>query len=221
MVHVSTVSVFGNTPGIELTEGTLCRPVTHYEQTKYELEQIIAERLSGRIPYSILRPSAVFGPRGLNLVKMILDLQSRSWITNYLKSCFMGRRRLNLVGVDNVVAAIRFLISSESVRDGDIFIVSDDEFEDNNYRYVENYLLKKLAVKNYPLPRPSIPRLLFKAIMRAKGRGLVEPDRVYSCRKLLDRGFVKRKSFQTALSEFVSWRLRESSGRTASGKCAS
>lgn len=215
MVHVSTISVFGNTPGIELTEETPCRPMTNYEQTKYELEQMIAERLRGRIPYSILRPSAVFGPGGLNLVKLISDLQSRSWLGNYLKSCLMGRRRLHLVSVVNVVAAIRFLIFSEHVRDGDIFIVSDDEFEENNYRHVENYVLNRLAAKNYPLPRPPIPRLLFKAIMRMNGRGLIEPDRVYSCRKLLDRGFVKRKCFATALSDFVTWRLNETSDRTA------
>ncbi len=205
LIHCSTAAVVGNVPDSEITEKTSCRPLTNYERTKLEIEKALLQQSRDSFELAIVRPTAVFGPGGRNLVKLANDLTNSRWIVRYLKSCLFGDRRMNLVCVENVVSAIEFLIDMDKSVDGEIFIVSDDDSPINSYRELESYLLHRFGLKEYPLRRISLQNTALPFLLRLAGRSNTNPRRIYSDRKLRNAGFKKSVSLEETLRSFADW----------------
>lgn len=205
LIHCSTAVVAGRARVTEVTEGTLCAPENAYEVVKYEIEKLLAEKSKGHFELVILRPTAVFGPGGKNLLKLADDLTHGSRFVNYLKSCLYGDRKMNLVCVDNVTAAISFLIESSQRFDRDIFIISDDEAPANNYREAEKFLMQSLSVDDYAFPRLVLPRFILVMALKLSGKANVNPARIYQSTKLMGAGFEKKVAFESGLKTFSDW----------------
>jgi len=205
LVHCSTAVVAGNISDDVVTEATECRPASDYEVTKLAIERILLQKCGESLEVVILRPTAVFGPRGRNLIKLANDLKGRPAFVNYLKSCLQGRRRMNLVHVDNVVAALVFLIDAPRGIGGEIYIVSDDESPLNNYRDVEQRLARGLGIPHYPLPPIAMPRAALSLALKVIGRTNTNPGRLYDGSKLLQAGFRKPVPLEQGLASFASW----------------
>ncbi len=81
-LFVSSQAAAGPSPaaGEYLDEASPCRPITWYGRSKLAAEQAL-QALDGRLPLTIVRPSAVLGPRDVDffsyfvLIKRGLDLQ--------------------------------------------------------------------------------------------------------------------------------------------------
>lgn len=209
VVHCSTATVVGVTRATEVTEKTPCHPGTAYEISKLAAEDIMLAASRGNFELAILRPTAVFGAGGKNLVKLADDLRTRPMWLNYLKSCLFGYRRMNLISVENVVAALTFLVETNRKLEGEIFLASDDDSDSNNYRDVEQYLIQNLGYKNYPLSLIRTPDVVLSAILKLAGRSNVNPRRVYDSRKLSAFGFNKPVSFESGLQAFTEWYKNE------------
>ena len=151
LIHCSTASVVGMVPNETIDENTTCNPGNEYEDNKLAVEKLLLEKYGELFEVVILRPTAVFGAGGLNLMKLANDLYGGSRFVNFMKSCLFGSRTMNLVCVENVVSAIVFLIISSKSFDNEVFITSDDKFSKNNYRYVEDYLLRRMKLRGYSL----------------------------------------------------------------------
>jgi nucleoside-diphosphate-sugar epimerase len=204
-IHCSTAAVFGRVYSDIITESTICNPVNEYEKNKIKIEQYILEKSGRTFKTVILRPTAIFGPGGKNLLKLTNDLKSKHKILNYIKSCLFSKRKMNLVSVYNVVAAIELFIRADKVINGGVFIISDDESEFNNFSYVEKYLLKSLGLPTYPFPNIPVPDFVLKMLLKMAGRTNYNPRCVYSCLKLLEFGLRKTVSFEEGLAGFVDW----------------
>lgn len=213
LVHCSTAVVVGRVPDDLVTEDTPCLPDPGYERTKLEMERRIAEKAAGRFELAILRPTAVFGPGGRNLIKLADDLSTGNRALNYLKSCLFDYRRMNLVSVDHVVAALTFLAFADRGWNGDVFIVSDDDHPCNNFRDVEKYLMTALECHDYTLPRIPFPRSVLATMLRLAGRSNNNPFRRYDDRKLRAEGFRNTLSFEVALEAFANWYKQRSTGK--------
>ena len=200
-IHCSTVSVFGRVSSDIVTENTKCNPVNEYEITKMQIEDAVFERADSAFDAVILRPTAIFGPGGRNLLKLANDLRSGNKIDNYLKACLCNMRKMNLVSVHNVVAAIKLLMQTDKKINREVFIVSDDEFQSNNYYYVERYLMKSLGLAGYPFPLIPVPYFMLKLA----GKSNFNSRRVYSCQKLVNLGLKKTVLFENGLADFVDW----------------
>jgi nucleoside-diphosphate-sugar epimerase len=205
LVHCSTAVVVGGVPDDVITEVTPCDPNNEYETTKLHIEELLKEKARGHFELAILRPTAVFGPGGKNLLKLASDLTTGSGFVSYAKSCLLGSRRMNLVYVDNVVFALLFLVFTDQRMDREIFIISDDEYLENNYRDIEKYLIKELGRKEYPLPRIPLPQLLLSNVLKLVGRSNSNPNRIYQSDKIKSIGFQKKTSFETGLTSFTEW----------------
>ena len=205
VVHCSTAVVVGVSPDPEITERTPCKPAPGYESTKFEMERIIAEKAAGRFDLAILRPTAVFGPGGKNLIKLADDLTLGSGVLNYLKSCLFDCRRMNLVSVGHVVSALSFLTFAEQRWEGGVFIVSDDDHPRNTYRDVEKYLMDALGRRDYAIPRIPAPTPVLSALLRLTGRSNSNPLRRYGAGKLRAAGFRNEVSFESGLDAFAYW----------------
>jgi nucleoside-diphosphate-sugar epimerase len=205
LVHCSTAVVVGRSTSKVVTESTECQPGDHYEETKLAIEQCLLREGAEALEVVILRPTAVFGPCGRNLVKLANDLEQRSALVNYLKSCLQGARRMNLVHVDNVVAALVFLLDAIGGVAGETFIISDDEFPINNYRDVECRLMAGLGISSYAIAPISAPRWMLSSALRVAGRTNINPGRIYDCSKIIGRGLKKPVLFEKGLTDFLIW----------------
>jgi nucleoside-diphosphate-sugar epimerase len=202
VVLCSTAVVAGCATENPITEETRCRPTTDYERTKLQIEQTFAAVAKDTFELAVLRPTAVVGPGSRNLQKLAADLSGANWILNYLRSSLYGRRRLNLVCVENVVAALEFLIRRRQTRHTELYIVSDDDDPSNNFRDVEEQLMSNLGVSSYPLPRIPIPPELLRALLRARRRSCVDPMRTFSGDELRRAGCQKVTTLEAGIERF-------------------
>jgi nucleoside-diphosphate-sugar epimerase len=205
LIHCSTAVVSGSASTDRVTENTPNKPLQEYEVTKCRIEKTILEKSEGLFETVILRPTAVFGKGGRNLVQLMDSLMCGNQFINYLKSCIYQYRRMNLVYIDNVVSAIEYFIRTDQNIKGETFIISDDEDPSNNYRDIERYMMQKLGCKAYPIAPISLPFPILKLLLRLAGRTNYNPALVYDCGKILSMGFKKPLSFNEGLSRFSNW----------------
>jgi nucleoside-diphosphate-sugar epimerase len=104
LVLLSSVGVYGRTPGGFVAEDSPLRPEGAYETTKGEAERVVREAaVHGTMKCSILRPSKVFGPemRPQDLYQLIAVID-RGWFF------FIGEAGAvaNYAHVDNVVEGL-------------------------------------------------------------------------------------------------------------------
>jgi len=208
LIHCSTAVIAGRVSSDKVTENTSDRPLNKYEFIKQRIEKLILEKTDGLFEIVILRPTAVFGKDGKNLVKLADDLMYGNRLVSYIKSCIYQFRRMNLVYIDNVVAAIEFFIQTDRNLTGETFIISDDEDPSNNYRDIEKYLMKRLGCNPYPIQPVSLPFLILKSLLGLSGKTNDNPALVYDCGKILSLGFKKPVSFKEGLSHFSDWYVK-------------
>ena len=204
LVHLSSATVAGRAKEDSIEERTACLPFTQYEKTKLAVENKLLEYATGNFEIGILRPTAIFGPGGRNLAKLATALVCASRFTNYWRTCLQGRRKMNLVHVANVVAAIEFIaVLSQQITE-EVFIVSDDEYPENNYADVEKVLMDCFGLSPYPFALLPLNDLLPLALLLT-GRSNITANRIYDCRKIRSYGLVKPVSFTDGLRGFAKW----------------
>lgn len=204
-IHCSTAAVVGRTKVSRITEETPCQPVTEYGITKLKIEQAIIKAAADKaFDVVVLRPTAVFGREGEQLLKLVRDLTHGKVWKNYAKSCLFGKRKMNLVHMANVIAAIIFFVQIEKSLDGNIFILSDDDDPKNNFSDVERFLMSALAIKRYPLPKIILPTWILSALLIMRGRNNVNPMCEYDSSKLKNLGFKKLVGLEAGLTEYAN-----------------
>lgn len=205
LIHCSTADVAGRTPHQCVVESSPSRPVTAYAKAKLKVEDAILTTDKIDFAVTVLRPTAVFGLGGQNLRKLAQDLVRSSGWRNALKACAFGRRRMNLVHVDNVVASILFLADRGHALGKEVFIISDDDAPSNNFADVELAMMKGLGVRNSRLLRIHFPSWLLSLILRALSKNNVNPRCVYDSSKLRSLGFQRAISFEEGLTLYIAW----------------
>ena len=83
-IHCSSAVVAGRVKGNIVDEETLCNPLSDYEKTKLAIEHLLVSRFKDKVELIIVRPTAVFGVGGLNLVQTIGILKDKPRIINIL-----------------------------------------------------------------------------------------------------------------------------------------
>ncbi len=203
LVHCSTAVVVGDITINRVNELSTCSPVTPYEQTKLALEKrVISASLRG-LDVGILRPTAIVGCDGKNLLKLAHSLMHGNQFSNYLKTCVLGKMPMHLVPVRNVVAALLHLALSTKQLDGNIFIVSADEDVDNNFQRVEEILLDELGLNCTKFPYIILPRILQSLLFKFMNRNDINMNRTYDSKKLSDYGFEPIDSVNEAVRQFA------------------
>lgn len=209
LIHCSTASVFGHVKQDILNEEVVCNPTSEYGITKLSIETLLREGAHGNFEFVNLRPTSVFGPGGPALKKLIDNLKSRHALINYLNSCLFNERKLNLISVDTLVAAIWFLFDRPHDIDGQTFIISEDDEEINNFAFVERYLFREICGKEYALRPIKIPLKVLAFVLRAMGRDNANPLRVFESGKIRKLGFRSPRSLEISLRDFARWRVEQ------------
>jgi len=193
-IQLSSVGAYGIHRVGEIDENSKEAPISVYEKTKTEIDQIIKE--SG-IPYTIVRPSIVFGNNMNN--NSIFDL------VNILEKRFffyIGRKAIvNYVHVDDVVNSLMQCVSNK-LSIGKVFIVSQSIIVE---KMIESLLIG-LNIKRSIIHIPEwFVRLLFKGFIQHFSASLTESridaltgKSIYSSRKIEK---VINFQFETSLEE--------------------
>jgi nucleoside-diphosphate-sugar epimerase len=189
LVHCSTAVVAGAVNVDRILESTPCLPRLPYERTKWQLEQKVLNAGSRGLDVGILRPTAVVGPGGQNLVKLARSLLHGNAIVNYLRASVCARRPMHLVPVRDVVSALLHLATFPVPLAGNVYHVASDEDADNNFAGVERVLSEALGLRPRRLPLLPVPPQLLGLLLWALGRSDSSWRRVYDSRKLLGSGF--------------------------------
>lgn len=201
LIHCSTAVVVGDSKDAYVTEETMCYPVTQYERTKYHLEQCVLKAGTRGLDVAILRPTAIVGPNGQNLIQLAHSLLNGNRMVNYFRACLFGRRNMYLVPVKNVAAAMFHLASEEDFLNGNIYIISSEDAV-NNFISVESILLKSLGLPPRKVPVLPIPFLFLSMLLKLKGRSESNVEKIYDSSKLLATNFTPVDSITEAVSEF-------------------
>lgn len=204
LIHVSTAVVTGPVDESLVDEATVCAPTSEYAITKLKVEALLRDESKNALDLVILRPTAVFGEGGEQMSKLAKDLLGVRRFRNYIKSSIFGRRRMNLVHIDNVVAAILFVANCNKVFSGEVFIVSDDDAAANNFRCVESALMRGFGLPHYPVPRIPIPLGILRMLLFLLGRNYINPRCNYSGGKLQRLGFAPPMTFEAGLAGYIA-----------------
>jgi nucleoside-diphosphate-sugar epimerase len=202
-IHISTAIVAGRIRSAVISEDVKCNPRNSYEKTKLKLEKILIAGSSKKLPLTILRPTAVFGAGGKNLVKIVRQLMYGNFFSSYLRLCLYGRRKMNLVYIDTVVSSILFFLNYPQRNSFEIYQISDDDSENNNYEFIRNRLENKFGIQKNNRLQLKIPMYILSLLLMLTGRSQTNPNQTYSNCKLLKTGFKKRIPFETGLDNFA------------------
>ncbi len=159
-VQLSSVGAYGPCDSGIVNEETPLKPCGTYEQSKTESDRlVIAAGESVALPYSILRPSIVFGPDMTNrsLFQMISMINRRVFF-------FVGKRGVsaNNIHVENVVEALHRCATLYQAR-GRIYNVSD-------WRSMEDFVGAIADELGRPRPRIRLPELPVRLATHLLGR---------------------------------------------------
>lgn len=211
LIHCSTISVYGRTPGGIIDESTPCNPLDGYGRRKLAIENAIRDADSGACEVAILRPAAVFGNGGQNLVSLMKSLSQGNVVVRYLRGSLFGRRKMHLVPVQTVVSALLYLADVPRSVAGQIFNISDDGDPRNNYQEIERILLNALGLAGGRLSVPLMPELALKALLILRGRSELDPYCSYADEKLRHWGYSSPVDFEEELRSFARhWRAEMS-----------
>ena len=205
VIHCSTAVVIGQSTEDNVTETTRARPKTEYERIKLAIEETWRRYAGNSFELVIVRPTAVFGPHGKNLIKLADALITGNQVTNYLRSSLLAHRKMNLLCVSNLISALEFLIDSETRFEGTTFIVSDDDENGNNFRDVERTLMRGLGVRDYAVPPLRVPPFALSTFMRLLAPEKASPLRTYDNALLKQAGWRKPCGLEQGLREFAAW----------------
>lgn len=203
LVHASTVSVYGQQRSEIVTEASECHPRSAYGAIKLGIEKALLDRIAGRLEYAILRPTNVFGAGGVALSKEVADIAAGSAVKSYFRATLFGRRRAHFVPVETVAAALLHLAELPLEKGGEVFIVSDDDEDANNFHDVNGIIRQEIGRPAVSIPQIVLPRTMLETLLKARGRPNSNTRVVYSPNKLLARGFARPIAFEQALRQHV------------------
>jgi UDP-glucose 4-epimerase len=146
-VLVSSLTAFGpSNGGVPLREEDSPRPVELYGKSKLEAERMLA-REGGGLPWTIVRPSGVYGPADVDT--LVLFRSARSGI-----NLFYGNheKRASMVYVDDLVEALVLAAQCERTRGEGYFICDGVNY---TWRDIQAHIVAAVGRRAFDLHLPA------------------------------------------------------------------
>lgn len=172
-IHLSSLAAAGpSSDGISRTEDIPSEPVSVYGRSKLEGEMLAYDAKS-RIPVTIIRPPAVYGPRDRDL--LVFFKMVKSGIVPY-----WGKSYYSFIYVDDLINGIILSALSREAA-GEIFYMTDGNIysSDDIISAISAALLKKplkLSIPKFVMP------LLGFVSEKIKGAGIINADKIRELR---------------------------------------
>ena len=134
VLHTSSIDVYGDSAGELISETTEPAPRTPYAREHLQIERLFTTLQTSSV---ILRLGKVFGIGGRNLLRMAEQVGMEPAWKLAIRRALNGRRRMHLVAVEFVAAAICSLAVEQATSPNLVLITQDDE-ADNNFAFVQD-----------------------------------------------------------------------------------
>lgn len=172
-VYLSSLSAFGprNSDGIP-DENIEPHPVSDYGMSKLMSEAAIL-KYSDIIPVTILRPSAVYGPRDKEFFLFFKCI--KKGLLPY-----WGNGYTSLIYVDDLINALFLTIENEKAV-GNVYFISDDVIYTNNDIIEEIASALNVRVFKIKIPKPILPTISFfsEGISKITGKStMINRDKI-------------------------------------------
>lgn len=187
-VYFSSSMVYGNFPEGMVTEETECNPLGIYGSLKLGGEKlVISYNQVFNLPYTIIRPSALYGERCISRRVGQIFLEN-AWNGRGLKIDGDGKEKLDFTYVQDLIQGVKKVIQVEKSR-GEIF----------NITYGQSRSLNEIAeiiCDNFPgLSKEFVPR---DKLMPLRGTLSVE-----KAKSLL--GYQPKFSIEKGFQKYIDW----------------
>lgn len=212
-VHISSLAVSGPSPDLEhpITEDSPYRPLTAYGRTKQLAENIVKD--SAEIPWTIIRPPAVYGPRDSAIFTFFQTVDKGL-------ATFIGfdEKKLSLVHVRDLARGIVDAAFAPQAN-GQTYFISSDEF----YTWREIAELTGAILGKRRLLRIKLPHMLVLGIAGVSGfvgrvigkpsvldyeKGIDIIQRYWTCSTAKARrelGYRQEMSLKEGLRDTIEW----------------
>ncbi len=145
-VYVSSLIAFGpSTLDKPHDESVERKPVEFYGKSKAEAEQVV-ESYAGKLPWTIVRPSGVYGPGDVDFFNYFREASSG-------RNVFFGNRQrwFSLVYVDDLIDAI-FRAAAHPAAVGKGYMIGDEHL---NWEQFQAHIVKHAGRKVFDLDLPA------------------------------------------------------------------
>jgi nucleoside-diphosphate-sugar epimerase len=202
-IHCSTAVVCGFNSNKLINENSPLEPKGSYQKNKADIEKVLSQNLLENTSLIILRPTEIFGNNNKSIINKIIFRHRTPSMKSYIYNFILFHRRFNLVSVHNVTHAIEFLINFKNKSNRDIFIISDDDDEDNSYKNVSSIISNILSPNNLiQQPKFGLPILLLNIIFTFL-KTHSPPNRLYSNNKIFNIGYKRKVSIADGIKEII------------------
>jgi len=148
LVYCSTQGVHGHIENPPGSEQSPIAPADYYQQTKFEGEEVCHELADLGMEYTILRPTAIYGPGDPERFAMIFRRAKKGFFPMFGR----GVTYYHPVYIDNLVDA--FVLAMEpGVGKGEAYIIADEEYFpiEELVRRVGNAINVDVSIPHFPI----------------------------------------------------------------------
>ena len=194
--HVSSVIVVGSVGPSVVTEETPCYPVTDYEKTKWEGEQLV-HQWNGCDKVCILRPADAIDTDTLGMLALGVR---NSWIDR-LRILLQGKVCTHLVYIKDIAAAALYFAENNFTSPGCFFVSCDD----NEFNTVAGvYSICRSAISGQKVPVPYALPVFVPNLLRRLRRGRsLHATALFSSQKLKNNGFNLPYGLQAGVKDIL------------------
>lgn len=152
-VYLSSLSAWGEGDSInfsEIKENDLPHPNTYYGKSKLKTEQYIQSLGKGKLPYTIFRPTGVYGPKEKDYLVMLKTLRF-----HLNPGIGVGVQYITFIYVKDLVNAI-FLAIDTKPQGKAYFVADGDVWTSDDYAKLAQRILGVKYVMNIKFPAPIV-----------------------------------------------------------------
>lgn len=219
LIYVSTQAAGGPSSSLSpKIESEPDRPVSMYGESKLRGELYLDE-LKDQLPFIVLRPTAVYGPRDRNIYLFFKMIQ-KQWMPVLPCRTPTGHKYYNFVFVDDFIDSVVQSIDApmEHYKSGERYFITDGQIY--TFERVMNLIAQELKAKPFKVKVPSLllsslatggtllGRVLQKnlSINRDKLNELVPDYWICSSQKAMEHLHFKPKhTLETGIPQTVAW----------------
>ncbi|MDZ7837933.1 MAG: NAD-dependent epimerase/dehydratase family protein [Actinomycetota bacterium] len=163
LVHCSTIGVHGDIKSVPGDENSPFDPGDIYQQTKLEGEMVVQEAIKEGLPATIFRPSGVYGPGDMRLLKIFESIH-----LGRFRIIGTGKALYHLIYIDDLVEGI-ILCGEKPEAVGQTYILAGPQ-----YTTITELSRKVASAVNRKLPPGKLPLRPLK-VAAAICEGLYRP----------------------------------------------
>jgi nucleoside-diphosphate-sugar epimerase len=209
-LHVSSLAAAGpSLSGRPLTEESSPHPVSAYGRSKLEGEKAVLA-FRDRIPVTIVRPPAVYGPRDTDMFLVFRAVQSGIFP-------YWGRCTYSLIYVEDLVKGLILAAEKDDAAGKTYYLADRRVYTNDEVLAALNTALGRKAFR-LRLPRAVLP-FLGAFIQKIRKKGIINPDKIreiryadWTCdtgRAARDLGFHTETSLEEGFKTTADWYRKE------------